>query len=574
MTHNWLASAELPSSFWFYAVRHAAEVCNYFPVSLEDGTMSTPFGMAHHIKPGLRLMFKPFAFAAVRRERKGNATLQKFESQSLPMIVLGRCPISNGLQFYNPINGSIVSSIDYTIQHHVTSGSKFGYSYQPGTFIYRLDESTTMYAPKFHLDSTVLVHTHTPPIKATVIGIPTYSHPDIYTVKFQDGTIAEYSSTSNILESVPDTSSIDKPTLLPEWIKGGCTATLFLHNMSKPNHGRLYEDSNGHWLFCSGNKFELSKSRQLSDLSANAQHLLDTGQLFRGHTKFARVYQARQQSQLKTCVLRHVLAHGLQSLIAPPSLKHHKNMSSNDKTIWDAAYYEEYDGLTSLPTWEVLTESQFKALSKGRKPLPSMATSTIKYDANNQPKGTKYRKVVLGNLDYHNWSKESTAAPMMSQLELCFLTSLAIFHKRTLKNCNIKQAFVQSSLPTTEEYFVRPPIGCPKSPPFTYWKLIRSLYGLKRAPKLWYEKLSSHLKSMGLKNSTTSPCLFFGTLLDGKAPIYVGIYVNDIIYFSPSEEVEREFECCLSSIGEVDFMGQVSHFLGIEFTWHRHDNVM
>ncbi len=101
------------------------------------------------------------------------------------------------------INGSFVSSIDYTIQNHVTSGSKFGYRYQPGTFIYRLDESTTMYAPKFHLDSTVLVHIHTPPHKATVIGIPTYSHPNIYTVKFQDGTIAEYSSNSNILESVP-----------------------------------------------------------------------------------------------------------------------------------------------------------------------------------------------------------------------------------------------------------------------------------------------------------------------------------------------------------------------------------
>jgi len=68
MTHNWLASVELPPSFWFYAVLCAAEVCNYFPVSLEDGTMSTPFEMAHHVKPDLRLMFKPFALAAVRRE--------------------------------------------------------------------------------------------------------------------------------------------------------------------------------------------------------------------------------------------------------------------------------------------------------------------------------------------------------------------------------------------------------------------------------------------------------------------------------------------------------------------------
>ena len=162
----------------------------------------------------------------------------------------------------------------------------------------------------------------------------------------------------------------------------------------------------------------MSKSQRLSDLSAKVQNLLDTGQLFRGHTKFARVYQARQQTHLKTCVLCHVSAHGLKSLLAPSSLKHHHNMSSEDKDIWDAAYCEEYDGLASIPTWEVLTEWQFTFLSKGRKSLPSMAISTIKYDENNQPKRAKYRIVVLGNLDYHNWSKEFTAAPVMSQLEL------------------------------------------------------------------------------------------------------------------------------------------------------------
>ncbi len=32
MARNWLASAELPAKFWFYAVKRAAEVCNYFPL--------------------------------------------------------------------------------------------------------------------------------------------------------------------------------------------------------------------------------------------------------------------------------------------------------------------------------------------------------------------------------------------------------------------------------------------------------------------------------------------------------------------------------------------------------------
>jgi hypothetical protein len=337
--------------------------------------------------------------------------------------------------------------------------------------------------------------------------------------------------------------------------------------MYKPRHGKLKLDDSNEWIFCPGNSTDLSMGIRLENLMANCQHLLESRQLFRGHTKFKRVYNTRAQVQLKDCVLRHVSAHGLTSLVAPSSLKSHSSMNSVDQSIWNDAYLEEYDGLASLPTWEVLTETQFKALSKGVKALPSMAIATIKYDSFNRPKRAKYRIVVLGNHDYHTWSKEATAAPVMSQLELRLLTSLAISHRRYLKNCDVKQAFVMSSLPENEQYFVKPPVGCFRSKPGTYWRLLRSLYGLQRAPKLWFDKLSSHLRSMGLKQSSFSPCLFVGTLVEGGPLIYVGIYVDDIIYFSPSDEVEAKFESGLSKIGEVDFMGKVSHFLGIEFTW-------
>jgi hypothetical protein len=53
------------------------------------------------------------------------------------------------------------------------------------------------------------------------------------------------------------------------------------------------------------------------------------------------------------------------------------------------------------------------------------------------------------------------------------------------------------------------------------------------------------------------------TLIEGGPLIYIGIYVDDIIYFSSSDDVEKAFECCLSDIDDVDFMEKVSHFLGI-----------
>jgi len=156
----------------------------------------------------------------------------------------------------------------------------------------------------------------------------------------------------------------------------------------------------------------------------------------------------------------------------------------------------------------------------------------------------------------------------LSQLELRLLTSLAVYHRRVLKNCDLKHAFIQPSLPEHEEYFLCPPPGCPRSKPGQYLKLLRLLYGLKGAPKLWFEMLSSHLTAMGLKNSDHSPCLFTGVLVPGEPLIYVGIYVDDIIYFSAADTVEE----CLSTIGTVDFMGQVSLFLGTEFTLLHHDD--
>ena len=314
MARNWLASAELPASFWYFAVHRAAERCNYFPYKLEDGIITTPFELAHQSKPDLRVLFKLFSLAAVRCERVGDNSLSKFDSQSIPMIAVGRCPNSDGLQFFNPTTGAIVSSIDYKFLYHTTSGARFGYTYQPGTFIYRLDESTTIHQPKFPLDSTVLIHTHSPPHMAKVIGLPSYDRPDIYTVLFADGSISEYSDQSNILEASCIHENLKQVSLLPSWVQHEANATLFLLNMTKPRHGKLYLDDNNQWVFCPGNSKDVSAGTPFPDLSSTIQTLLDTGQIFRGHSKFKRVYSTRHQIQLRDSILRHVSAHGLTSL--------------------------------------------------------------------------------------------------------------------------------------------------------------------------------------------------------------------------------------------------------------------
>jgi hypothetical protein len=160
------------------------------------------------------------------------------------MMAVRRFPNSNGLQFYNLANGTFVSSIDYRFQLYTTSGAHFGYKYQAGAFTYR---STSIFALKCALDSYVNVHIHSPSCVAKIIGIPTYDHPNIYTVTFKDGLITEY--TDNMLTSALEISPIKEQPLLPFWIKGGANATLFFNHMSKPRHCVLSLSETNDWYF-------------------------------------------------------------------------------------------------------------------------------------------------------------------------------------------------------------------------------------------------------------------------------------------------------------------------------------
>jgi hypothetical protein len=77
---------------------------------------------------------------------------------------------------------------------------------------------------------------------------------------------------------------------------------MFLKNMTKPRHGKLFLNDTGQWVFCPGTSRDTSTGIVLHDLPSTCEHLMDTGQLFKGHAKFQRVYNARNQIQLQDSI--------------------------------------------------------------------------------------------------------------------------------------------------------------------------------------------------------------------------------------------------------------------------------
>ena len=160
----------------------------------------------------------------------------------------------------------------------------------------------------------------------------------------------------------------------------------------------------------------------------------------------------------------------------------------------------------------------------------------------------------------------------MNLLELRLLTAIAVKHKRKLKSGDVKQAFCQATLPDHEKYVLRSPAGCPHTSKNTYWLLKRTLYGLKRSPRHWYDRAVALLEQVGLKRCPKSLCMFRGTILPGKPSLYLGLYVDDFVYFSTDPSAEIEFEKRCGALTTVNFMGPVTHFLGIRFQWRESAN--
>ncbi|KAL7425490.1 hypothetical protein ACHAXH_000033, partial [Discostella pseudostelligera] len=240
--------------------------------------------------------------------------------------------------------------------------------------------------------------------------------------------------------------------------------------------------------------------------------------------------------------------------------------SNPDRDIWLASYNEEDASLKDVGTYEVITLEQYRQLRKEGAPraIPSLCVLVIKTDEHGQPDRAKSRIVVLGHLENRSWGKH----------ERGLMVSAAIQHRRKLKQADYKNAFCNPTLPEDKITIIRPPLGAPNAKDGEYWLLKKTLYGLRRSPKHWYDMASKALLAMGLKQSPHDPCLFHGVpstpdhpATDGDEPITIGLYVDDMVYYSLHDHVEKRFEQILASQFTISFMGVVNWFLGTHFTW-------
>jgi len=141
----------------------------------------------------------------------------------------------------------------------------------------------------------------------------------------------------------------------------------------------------------------------------------------------------------------------------------------------------------------------------------------------------KARLVAQGYSQQEDIDYTETFA-LVARLEaIRLLLSYAVNHGIILYQMDVKSEFLNGVI--SEKVYVKQPLGFEdlKHPDHVY-KLTKSLYGMKQAPRAWYDRLSNFLIENDFKRGQVDTTLFRRTF--EKDILVVQVYVDDIIFGS------------------------------------------
>lgn len=114
-----------------------------------------------------------------------------------------------------------------------------------------------------------------------------------------------------------------------------------------------------------------------------------------------------------------------------------------------------------------------------------------------------------------------------------------------------------------EEVYVKQPLGFEDSVHLDYvFRLKKSLYRLKQAPRAWCARLSKFLLENGFQKGQVDITLFTKTLKNDI--LIVQVYVDDIIFGSTNAFLFQEFSKIMQDEIKMSMMGELKFFLGIQ----------
>ncbi|PNX76333.1 putative LRR receptor-like protein kinase [Trifolium pratense] len=184
------------------------------------------------------------------------------------------------------------------------------------------------------------------------------------------------------------------------------------------------------------------------------------------------------------------------------------------------------------------------------------------------PDGTiskhKARLVARGFLQKHGIDYNEVFAPVARLETVRLVVALACKNRWLLYHLDVKSAFLNG--PLEEEVFVSQPPGFEiKWKENMVYKLYKTLYGLKQAPRAWNKRIDEFLIQIGFKKCVVEFGVYVQSFKTGEI-IIICLYVDDLLLTGSRVAGIEDVKDKLKSEFEMSDLGELSFFLGMEFS--------
>ena len=156
---------------------------------------------------------------------------------------------------------------------------------------------------------------------------------------------------------------------------------------------------------------------------------------------------------------------------------------------------------------------------------------------------------------------DETFSPVLQYASLRCLLAMVAHYNLELHQMDVKTAFLNGDI--DHEIYMRQPEGheVPGKEDHVC-RLKKSLYGLKQAGRVWYERIHSEFIVMGFIRLNNDPCIYVKR--SKEFVIIIGLYVDDLVLTSNSLSQLQATKRHLSKQFEMKDLGEARFILGIK----------
>jgi hypothetical protein len=236
---------------------------------------------------------------------------------------------------------------------------------------------------------------------------------------------------------------------------------------------------------------------------------------------------------------------------------------SDENSEWTKAERRELESIKRFDTWKIVTIKSMK--DKGKRAITCRWAYDLKwknddtggigtipfYKARLCAKGFQQRE----GIDYN---ETFSAVARMATFRVILARSVELGLKVT--HVDIGNAFLHGVL--GETIYMHYPRGY-KGKEDTILLLLKSIYGLKQASRVWGKKLAEVLLTIGFTPLKSDTCVF----VNEDKSFWITVHVDDLLIATADEQARSNLLKGLSKIFKVKDLGVVSTYLGAHVSW-------